>query len=283
MDNSNPNQTEPDVVAPQEPEFEKQQEPEFEPQPVPEMESDSYLNERIKKAFDQVKSWFKDAREHYLRSPRLQKTTYQGKYLPAFWTVACIFSLIVNVILIALLVSFGHNFFAMKALISDGLINGTSNNLAMMDKAHIVTSVPVQTNITLQNDLPVKFNLPVNQNTQLVLAQETRISGAYIFLNNTPVQTDLTLPAKTPIQVNINMSIPVNSTVPLSMTVPVSLQVPLDIAIENTDLHQSIVGLQGVLEPYKTLLGSTYNTPKDFPICTYWWSGWMCSIIFGKQ
>ena len=275
MDNSNPNQTEPEA--------EVQQEPEFEPQPVPEMESDSYLNERIKKAFDQVKSWFKDAREHYLRSPRLQKTTYQGKYLPAFWTVACIFSLIVNVILIALLVSLGHNFFAMKALITNGLINGTSNNLAMMDKAHIVTSVPVQTDIKLQNNLPVAFDLPINQETQLLLSQDTHIVGAYIVLNDTPVKTTLTLPAKTPIQVGMKMTIPVSATVPLSMTVPVSLQVPLDIAIENTDLHQSIVGLQGVLEPYKTLLGSTYNSPKDFPICTNWWSGWMCSIFFGKQ
>lgn len=257
-------------------------EPELEPQPVPEMESESYLNERIRKVIDRAKSLFNTAKEKYSRSPRLQKTTYQGKYLPAFWTVACIFSLIVNVILISLLIGFGRNFFGLKSSIAKGLINGTADNLALMDQAHIVTTVPVQTEIQLQDNLPVVFNLPIDQNTQLLLAQETHISGAYIYLNNTPVLTDMTLPARTPIQVSLNMSIPVDTTVPMSMTVPVSLQVPVDIPINKTDLHQSIVGLQGVIEPYKTLLDSTYNSPKDFPLCTPWWSGWMCTLFFGK-
>jgi len=267
MDNSEPNQPE----------------PEFEPQPVPEMESESYLNERIKKILDQIKSWFTRAREHYLHSPRLQKTTYQGKYLPAFWTVACILSLFFNVILIAILLTFGRNFFTLKDQVAKGLIDGTSENLAMMDKAHIVTSVPVRTEIKLQDTLPVVFKLPITQSTQLTLAQDTRITGAYIYLNNTAVVTDLTLPARTPIQVNINMIIPVDTTVPISMTVPVSMQVPLDIAVNQTDLHQSIVGLQGVIEPYKTLVESTYTSPSDFPICTSWWSGWMSAIFFGRQ
>ncbi len=259
-----------------------QPEPEFEPQPVPEMQSESYLNERIRKALDRAKVWFGNAKDYYRRSPRLQKTTYQGKYLPAFWTVACIVSLLVNAILIAILISFGHNFFSMKAAVADGLVNGTADNLALMDKAHIITSVPVQTDIRLQKDLPVVFDLPISQNTQLTLVQDTRIPGAFIYLNNTAVETDLTLPAHTPIQVNMNMSVPVDVTVPLSMTVPVALQVPLDIAVDQTDLHQSIVGLQGVLEPYKALLETSYNSPGDFPLCTSWWSGWMCAIFFGK-
>ncbi len=259
-----------------------QPEPEFEPQPVPEMESESYLNERIKKALDQSKAWLDRAKAYYQRSPRLQKTTYQGKYLPAFWTVACIVSLLVNAILIAILISFGRNFFSMKAAVADGLVNGASENLTLMDKAHIITSVPVQTQIQLQDNLPVAFDLPISQSTQLTLAQETRITGAYIYLNNTPVLTDLTLPARTPIQVNLNMSVPVDVTVPLSMTVPLSLQVPVDIAVNQTDLHQSIMGLQGVIEPYKTLLGSDYNSPIDFPTCNHWWSGWLCTIFFGR-
>ncbi len=259
-----------------------QPEPEFEPQPVPEMESESYLNDRIKKVLDRAKSLAKSAREQYSRSPRLQKTTYQGKYMPAFWTVACIFSLVVNLILIALLVAVGRNFFSMKALVSKGLINGTAENLALMDKAHIVTTVPVNTDVKLQDNLPIEFNLPVSQNTQLLLAQDTHIPGAYIILNDTPVKTELTLPAKTPIQVNIDMTVPVSVTVPMSITVPVAVQVPVDIAVEQTDLHQSIVGLQGVIEPYKTAMESTFNSPSDFPLCTQWWSGWMCAIFFGR-
>ena len=260
-----------------------QPEPEFEPQPVPEMESESYLNERIKKTLDRVDAWLKNAKVYYLHSPRLQKTTYQGRYLPAFWTVASIFSLVVNVLLIALLIGFGRNFFSIKERVAKGLVESTSNNLALMDQAHIVTSVPVKTEIKLQDNLPVVFNLPVSQNTQILLAQDTRITGAYIYLNETAVLTDLTLPARTPIQISMNMSIPVDTSVPISMTVPVSMQVPMDIAIAQTDLHQSILGIQGAIEPYKTLLGSTYNSPRDFPICNQWWSGWMCTIFFGYR
>jgi len=279
MDNTKPDQPETEF----EPQPEVQTEINPESQPVPETVSESYLNERIRQAFDRIKLWFANVKDHYFRSPRLQKLTYQGKYLPAFWTVACIFSLLVNIFLIAILISFGHNFFSLKALIAKGLVSGTSESLALMDKAHIVTTVPVQTKVQLQDDLPVIFDLPINQSTQLSLLQDTRIPGATIYLNNTAVATDLTLPAGTPIQANFNMTIPVDTTVPMSVTVPVSLQVPVDIAVDQTDLHQSIVGMQGVIEPYKTLMGSAFNSPKDFSLCNQWWSGWMCSIIFGKQ
>jgi hypothetical protein len=262
---------------------------ETEPKPVEwpegtaETEPEGYVNEHIQKAYERVKTWFGNAKQHYESSPRLQKTTYQGKYLPAFWTVACIFSLIVNVILLAILISFGHNFFELKSSLAKGLVNGTYENLALMDKAHIVTSVPVNTSVQLQDTLPVVFDLPINQSTQLSLAQDTRISGAYIYLNNTAVLTDLTLPANTPIQANFDINIPVNTTVPLSITVPVAIQVPVDIAIDQTDLHQSIVGLQGVIEPYKTIMDSSFNSPQDFLMCNQWWSGWMCGIFFGRQ
>lgn len=263
--------------------------PETEPKPdewaegTPETEPEGYVNEHIQKAYERVKSWVGDAKEQYKSSPRLQKTAYQGKYLPAFWTVACIFSLIINIILLAILISFGRNFFELKSMIANGLINGISENLTLMDKAHIVTSVPVNTSVQLQDTLPVAFDLPINQSTQLSLAQDTRISGAYIYLNNTAVLTDLTLPANTPIQANFDINVPVNTTVPLSITVPVAIQVPMDIAIDQTDLHQSIVGLQGIIEPYQTLMGSSFNSPKDFLMCKQWWSGWMCGIFFGKQ
>ena len=55
----------------------------------------------------------------------------------------------VNIILIALLISFGRHFFELKAIISDGMVTEASNSLAMMDKAHIVTTVPVETTVRL--------------------------------------------------------------------------------------------------------------------------------------
>lgn len=78
------------------------------------------------------------------------------------------------------------------------------------------------------------------------------------------------------------MTIPVSTSVPVDITVPITLQVPVDIAIDKTDLHQSIVGLQEAIEPYKTTMGSTFNSPEELLICNNWLTGWLCGLIFGK-
>jgi hypothetical protein len=276
MDNSNPNLPDPGV------------EPKPEPNLAPKTKADrlsktgTKIIGGVKEAGDKAKVLYNDGKDYYRKSPRLQKVVYQGKFFPAFWTVACIFSLLVNIILVGLLVSFGHHFFELKALVSDGLVTEASNSLAMMDQAHIVINVPVETTVRLQDSLPVAFDLPINQSTQLSLAEETTITGAKIYLNNTAVRTDLTLPANTPLQANFNMTIPVSTSVPVDITVPVSLQVPVDIAIDKTDLHQSIVGLQNAIEPYKTTMSSTFNSPDELLICKNWLTGWLCGIIFGK-
>jgi hypothetical protein len=275
MDNSKPN-------LPQSG-SEPQPEPPAESQPIPETKTKPDLNEWINRTSDRVKLSYKDGKDYYRRSPRLQKVIYQGKFFPAFWTVACIFSLMINLILIALLVSFGHYFFQLKAIVSDGLVTKASNSLAMMDQAHIVTTIPVEKTIQLQDNLPVVFDIPIDQSTQLTLAEDTRIKGAYIYLNNTSVTTDLTLPANTVLHANFDMTIPVSTSVPVDITVPINIQIPVDIAVDQTDLHQSIAGLQGAIEPYKAVLGSAFNSPKEFLICNYWWSGWLCGILFGRQ
>jgi hypothetical protein len=276
MDNSEPKLPEPGSET--EPEPESQGEAK---QSVG-AELSSYVNDRIKKGYERVKLFFNRTKESYNRTPKIQKVVYQRKFFPAFWTVASIFSLMINIILIALLVSVGHNLFELKAIIADGLVTPAVNNLALMDKAHIVTTVPVETTVRLQDSLPVNFDLPINQDMQLLMSEDTRISGAYIYLNNTPVATDLTLPALTPIQTNFSLTVPVSTSVPVDITVPVTLQVPVDIAIDQTDLHQSIVGLQAAIKPYEVVMGTSFNSPKDLGICNYWLTGWLCDIIFGK-
>lgn len=255
-------------------------EPSVDATPSPEAEPGVYVNEKVRQAYDRVKMWFAQVKEYYHRSPRLQKVSYQGKFLPAFWTITAIFSLLVNILLITTLISFGRHFFEVKALLTDGLVNGLSNNLALMDKAHIVTTVPVETTVHLQDNLPVVFDVPLKQNSQVVLTQDT-VVDATTYINQALVPLEVTLPAGTPLQLNLDMTIPVSQSVPVDLNVPVSLLVPLDLAIDQTDLHQSIIGLQSTLEPYK-VLGSEFNSPKDFPFCTQWWSGWLCNVVFGK-
>ena len=276
MDNSTPDLPEPE------------KEPSPEPKPAakakagPLSETGTKIIGGVKDGAEKAKVLINDGKDYYRKSPRLQKVVYQGKFFPAFWTVACIFSLLVNVILVGLLVSFGHQFFEVKALVSDGLVTEASNNLAMMDQAHIVINVPVETTVRVQDNLPIAFDVPINQNTQLSLAEKTNISGAQIYLNNTAVTTDLTLPANTLLQANFDMTIPISTSVPVDITVPVTVQVPVDIAIDKTDLHQSIVGLQEALAPYKTTLGTTFNSPQELLICKNWLTGWLCGLVFGK-
>ncbi len=241
------------------------------------------FNEWINKTTDHAKVLYKDGKEYYRRSPKLQKVVYQHKFMPAFWTVACIFSLVVNIILVGLLVSVGRQMFQFKSVVSDGLITQASDSLAMMDKAHIILTVPVETTVRVQDTLPVAFDLPINQDTQLSLSADSTINGAYIYLNNTAVRTDLTLPSGTPLQSKLNISVPVSTTVPVDLVVPVTLQVPVDIAIDQTDLHQSIVGLQEAIQPYQTTMSTTFNSPDQLLICKNWLTGWLCGIIFGKQ
>jgi len=160
-------------------------------------------------------------------------------------------------------------------------VNGLSSNLALMDKAHIVTTIPVKTTVQLQDSLPVVFDLPLKQDTQVTLASDTDVSGTTL-INLAPVPLDFTLPAGTPLNINLDMTIPVSQSVPVDITVPVSLLVPLDLAVDQTDLHQSIVGLQSTLEPYQDVLGTSFNSPQDISFCNQWWSGWLCQVLFGK-
>jgi hypothetical protein len=278
MENSNPNL--PDPGAEPNPEPVPKSKPKAKADPL--SETGTKIIDGVKDVGDKAKVLYNDGKDYYRKSPRLQKVVYQRKFFPAFWTVACIFSLLVNIILVGLLVSFGHHFFQLKALVSDGLVTEASNSLTMMDQAHIVINVPVETTVRLQDSLPVAFDLPINQSTQLSLAEETTINGAQIYLNNTAVTTDLTLPANTPLEANFNLTIPVSTSVPVDFTVPVTLMVPVDIAIDKTDLHQSIVGLQNAIEPYKTTLSSTFNSPDELLICKNWLTGWLCGFIFGK-
>jgi hypothetical protein len=279
MDNTRPDLPDEEL----EPKPGEQPESPQESQPSTQAESGGYVNENITQAFDRLKMWFADVKARYHGSPRLQKFVYQGRFMPAFWTVTAIFSLLVNIIFIAILIIFGNSFFELKKTVADGLVTGISNNLELMDQAHIVTTVLVETTVQLQDNLPVVFNLPINQSTQLSITEDIRVPGATIYLNNTPVLTDLTLPAGTPIQVNFDMTIPVSESIPVDITVPVSLMVPLDVAVDQTDLHQSIVGLQSVIEPYKVVLGTEFNSKEDFPLCNQWWSGWLCLIVFGNH
>lgn len=167
---------------------------------------------------------------------------------PAFWTIASLFSMVVNVILIVLLLSLGRQLFTLKSLVQDQLLGGLYTNFQMMDKAHIRTTIPVNA------EVPAKFDLPLNTETMVTLTQDTTVMGATIYeleawpLYITKAKTNIILPAGSQLPVALNLTVPVDQKIPVNLTVNV------DIPLAETELHPPFVGLQEVVKPYYTLL-----------------------------
>lgn len=162
--------------------------------------------------------------------------------LPIFWTAASIVSLIVNVVLIFLLMGLSRSVGAMSgAGGGPGLIGGIYNNLEELDAAHIKAVLPVQ------SDLALNASVPVQTSTRITLARDASIQGAHVKINTAGLNIDapasVTLPAGTTLDVGMDFSLP------LQANVPVAMDIPVDIAIQSTDLHPAILGLQQNLKP----------------------------------
>ena len=176
---------------------------------------------------------------------------WQGKLLPAFWTVMSVFSFVVNIVLLVLLVALSQQVTGLKDVISSQLLTGLSENFAAMDEAVIETTVVVD------DTIPVQFDLPVSASTRVTLTEPTFIHGAQVSIAagvlsiNAPA--DIVLPAGTSLPIKLDITVPVDK------TVPVHLEVGVRIPLKDTGLHAPFVGLQGVMEPYNILL--TQETP----------------------
>ena len=188
--------------------------------------------------------------------PRRRRFIRKEKIGPAFWTVASILSITVNLILVAVLVSLAGQVFSLKKLVNDQLIGGLYENFVLMDQARITTTVPVSTIVKAQ------FDIPYETDTTVRLTQDTVLQGAYVDINggileihNAP--TTILLPAGTDLPVHLNINVPVNQ------DIPVNLDVKVDIPLNQTDLHQPFVGLQEVVRPYHTLLNDTPDNWTD--------------------
>jgi hypothetical protein len=183
------------------------------------------------------------------------------KIAPAFWTIASILSLVVNLILLVVVFVLAGQLFNIKQIVNQQLIGGLYKNFVLMDQAHIRTTIPIKTSV------PAKFSLPLKTQTQVTLTKDTLIQGARVSLyggvvsiNDAP--TDIILPAGTILPVQLDLSVPVDQ------QIPVELQVNVDIPLSQTDLHAPFTGLQQVLNPYYSMLNGIPNS----------WSEIMCDM-----
>jgi len=200
-----------------------------------------------------------------LPSPRTQNPPPRRKFRlirgekvgPAFWTVASIFSLLVNVVLIVVLLLLARQLFALKDLVQGQVLGGLYGNFVKMDDAHIKTTIPIQTSV------PAKFDLPLNTATVVTLTEDTVIPWATIYdfrsgtLSITTANANIILPAGTQLPVQLDLTVPVDQQIPVSLTVDV------DIPLNQTELHEPFVGLQEVIKPYYNLLGETPNSWQE--------------------
>jgi hypothetical protein len=171
-------------------------------------------------------------------------TPRRDKFLPAFWTIASIISMIINIFLIVLVFLLAGQLFTLKHMISDQLLGGLYQNFVLMDQASIKTTIPVQT------DVAAKFNIQLKTNTEVTLTKDTLIPRAHIANLNAGTLTisnatlDIRLPKGTKLPVHLELTVPVDK------KIPVSIDVPVDIPLNQTDLHVPFVGLQQVVGPY---------------------------------
>jgi hypothetical protein len=187
----------------------------------------------------------------FVTAPQPPRQEPRLKFLPAFWTIASLMSMTVNIILIVILLIL----FQMLGTIQDtagdqasGLLGGLYTNFVRMDQAHI------RTNIHVEKEIPVQFSLNVSGPTNVTLSQPVTINGALVTvqtggLNITNARATIVLPQDTLLPINIQ-----NLVVPVDQKVLAVLDVPVDIPLNQTELHEPFVGLQKVVEPWYCLI-----------------------------
>ena len=159
-------------------------------------------------------------------------------------------------------------------MITDQLINGLYDNFVLMDQAHIITDIQVNTTI------PVQFDLLLDTDTTVVLTSDTPIPNTMVNIKTSIISlnapAEVTLPKGTPLNIHLELTVPVNA------SIPVSLPVHVDIPLDQTDLHEPFVGLQGVVKPFREILGPLPNAWEETPLCGPA-TRWLCQILLGVK
>ncbi len=189
----------------------------------------------------------------------LRRFVWQGKLMPAFWTVMSVMSFFVNIILVVVLISLGQQIFTLKQALSDQLLTGLYDNFKLMDEAVIHRTIVVD------DTIPVQFDLPVSTHTQVTLTEPTQINGAQVNIAagvlNINAPANIVLPAGTRLPVALDIRVPVDK------TVPVHLEVEVEIPLNETGLHAPFEGLQNVVNPYDEVLSNFPNSWEGTTLC----------------
>src|SRR5690349_5303408 len=105
-------------------------------------------------------------------APQPAPRSRRFQFLPAFWTIASLMSMAVNIVLIVILLIVFQMLGIIQVTANDkisGLLGGLYTNFVKMDQASIQTSIHVE------KDIPVNFTLNVSGPTNVTLSQAVTI------------------------------------------------------------------------------------------------------------
>ncbi len=162
----------------------------------------------------------------------------------AFWKGSAIFSLVINLVLVAVVILLALNLFGLKRNVVTPLIGGLHTGFVQMDEAHIRTTV------TVTQEVPVTLDLPIEEETVVVLSEPTTVEGANVSIRTGALSiaqapSTVMLPAGTELPIRLSFKVPVETTIPVEITVPV------DIPLAETELHGPFVRLRDLFATYK--------------------------------
>lgn len=191
------------------------------------------------------------------------------RYRHAFWDVTSWVGLLVDAVMIAVIIILLFYVRRLNVKVNELMsltsmpvetVSGLYKNFEKMNNAHIVTTIPFNT------EIPVQFDLQINTQTEVILSQDTPINGARVTLTTGGLEisgapANIVLPAGTRLPITLSLMVPVNK------MVPVSLNVPVDIDLAKSDLGVPFTGLMDVLEPLYCLLDPEALDSNNVLIC----------------
>lgn len=185
----------------------------------------------------------------------------KDKILPAFWTVASIISMTVNIVLFAVIFSLVNNLSAITIEMPPlkNLPGELYRGFEQMDRAHIQAVIPFDAQV------PVNFDLEIDTQTEVNLSQDVVVRGAHVTID-TPL-IDINAPANVVLPAGTSLPIHLRMTVPVQTMLPTHLEVPVDIALSQTDLHLPFTGLREAIKPFYCLMEPEALSMDGLPVC----------------
>lgn len=193
-----------------------------------------------------------------------KKPATSGNVSP-FMRFSIYFSLFMNLILLIVVIVLVGLIFQIRDLVGPGLIGRLHDSFILMDEATITAKVPVNDTINVKDSIRVNFPLDVATNTTVTLTKPIVIPNTTVYLNGSPVRTDIVLPEGTPLDIALAIVVNVDKMVPIDLIVPVNLMVDVNIPLKDTELHEPFVALAETVAPYDALLDNTPAGWGDIP------------------